>query len=34
VSDPAPPPDKSWVRGLFIAFGSILALGSALRLLI
>jgi hypothetical protein len=34
VTDPAPPPDKSWVRGLFIAFGSMLALGSALRLLI
>ncbi|MFL5086811.1 MAG: hypothetical protein ACJ8FP_18495 [Xanthobacteraceae bacterium] len=32
AADPAPQSDGSWLRGLFIAFGGVLALGSALRL--
>src|SRR5215211_5536768 len=32
AADPAPQSDGSWLRGLFIAFGGMLALGSALRL--
>jgi hypothetical protein len=32
AADSAPQSDGSWLRGLFIAFGGILALGSALRL--
>jgi len=32
AADSAPQSDASWLRGLFIAFGGVLALGSALRL--